>query len=112
MKYVLRYTLILITFMLAGFSCEKCEDLEIMESTATINWSGDYAADGCGYSIQIGEKHYKPDNEKDIDPSFKTQGSTTVQLKYVQLDSRNFQCGMLPASTTMDFIRIISIEKI
>jgi hypothetical protein len=112
MKHIIRYALLLVTFVSLGFSCEKCDDLEVLESTATLSWSGEYEADGCGYSIQLGESSFKPDNEKDINDSFKTETSSTVRLNYVHLDRRNFQCGMLPVSTTMDFIRIISIEKL
>ncbi|WP_299708145.1 hypothetical protein [uncultured Pontibacter sp.] len=112
MKHIIRCALLLVTFLSVSFSCEKCNDLEVLESTATLRWSGDYAVDGCGYSIQLGENTLKPDNEKDIDDSFKTDGSTTVRLKYVHLDQRDFQCGMVPVSNTLDFIRIISIEKL
>ncbi|MDX5419324.1 MAG: hypothetical protein LPK09_08900 [Hymenobacteraceae bacterium] len=115
MKIFIRYYLVLVTLLLSGCQDEVCKDLEIVEATANLVWSGDYALDGCGYSVQIGEQRYKPDNEEDIDESFKAKEifeGTVVKLKYIPQGKRDFQCGMLPAVQTLDFIRIISIKKI
>jgi hypothetical protein len=112
MKHFLSYSLILVTLLLVGCKGEICKDLEIAETTATLSWSGDYVVDGCGFRVQIGEKFYKPENEQDIDASFKTPEPTSVKLEYIPRGKKDFQCGMLPVVNAVDFIRILSIEKI
>lgn len=79
MKKINLYLLAPLALMLTAFSCDKDEDLDVVETTATLLWTGDVAVDGCGYSVQIGEKSYKPENEGDIDDSFKV---------YILLQSR------------------------
>lgn len=116
MKYYYNYTLILVTLLLVGCKGEICKDLDIVETTATLTWTGDYAVDGCGYSVRIGEQRYKPENEEDIDKSFKTYEAIyediPVRIKYSLRGTKDFQCGMLPVANAVEFIRILSIEKI
>lgn len=112
MKSIFRYALLLAAFTISAFSCDKDEDLEVLEEVAAITWSGDYAVDGCRFHVQIGEKRFKPANEVDIDDSFKSYDPIPVEVKFVQLGQRDFQCGMLPTATKKEFIRILSIKKI
>ncbi|WP_299990981.1 hypothetical protein [uncultured Pontibacter sp.] len=112
MKIIIRYALLLAAFTVSAFSCDKDEDLEVLEEVAAITWSGDYAVDGCGFHVQIGEKRFKPANEASIDNSFKSHDPIPVEVKFVQLGQRDFQCGMLPMATKKEFIRILSIKKI
>lgn len=97
--------------MLTAFSCDKDDDFETVETTATLFWTGDIAVDGCGFSVHIGEKSYKPENEGDIDDSFKVYEPTTVEVKLVHLGQRDLACGMLPGKSKRDFIRVLSIKK-
>lgn len=116
MKHYLRYSLFFFSLLLLGCKGEICKDLDIVETTATLIWNGEYSLDGCGYSVQIGEKQYKPENESDIDDSFKTQElftGTTVNLAYSPRGRRlDVACGMLPATTSIDYIHVISVEKL
>ncbi|MBD1395809.1 hypothetical protein H9Q13_01415 [Pontibacter sp. JH31] len=112
MKHFLPYSLLLATLLLFGCKAEVCKDLSIVESTATLTWSGDYAADGCGYRIEIDEQIYKPGNEQDIAESFKSSEPIPVDVKFILQGRKDIQCGMLPASQSVQFIQIISIKKI
>lgn len=98
MRNLLRYALLLAAFIASAFSCDKEEDLEVVETTATLRWTGDIAVDGCGFSVQIGEKSYKPENEGDIAESFKVYDPITVEVKLVHLGQRDLACGMLPGT--------------
>jgi hypothetical protein len=102
--------LALLAFMLTAFSCDKEDDLEVMEATATLIWSGDYAVDGCGFSIQLNDKHYKPDNEQDIDAKFKTESHQTVRIKYsLPAKDLEYSCGWRKHKSNS--IRLLSIKE-
>lgn len=116
MKHYLRYPLILMTLLLLGCKREVCQDLGVVEQTATLIWYGDYELDGCGYSVEIGENKYKPENESDIDESFKNQetsAGTAVKLTFLPRGRKlDVSCGMMPATDQIDYIKILSIEKL
>ena len=112
MKNFIRYTLLLAAFSASAFSCDKDDDLDVVETNATLHWTGDVAVDGCGYSVQIGEKSYKPENEGDIDASFKVYEPTPVAVKLIHKGERDISCGMLPGKYKRDFIRVLSIKKL
>ncbi|SIT83005.1 hypothetical protein [Pontibacter indicus] len=106
------YLIAPLVIMLTAFSCDKDEDLDAVETTATLFWTGDVAVDGCGYSVQIGEKSYKPENEGDIDASFKVYEPIPVAIKLIHKGEREIACGMLPGKSKRDFVRVLSIRKI
>jgi hypothetical protein len=116
MKYAIRYALVCMTLLLAGCKGEVCKDLNVLETTATLTWNGDYALDGCGYSIQIGENHYKPENESDIDESFKTEAlfkGTSVKLTYSPGGRKmDVGCGMMAGTTLIDYVVVLAVEKL
>ena len=110
MKKFLTYSLILVTLLLSGCKSEICKDLEVIETIASIVWTGEMG--GCGYMIRIGEQSYKPENEEDIDESFRSSDSKPIILKYINQGKKDLQCGILPITHSVDFIRTISIKKI
>lgn len=111
MKRLTLYLVAPLVLMLTAFSCDKDEDLEVMESTATLVWSGDYAVDGCGFSVYLNDRQYKPDNEQEIDNKFKAQESHTVHIKYtLPAKPKEFTCGW--GAHKMNGIRIISINEV
>ena len=80
---------------------------------ATLLWTGEIAADGCGFEVMIDGRKYLPANEDAIDASFKNSDSTEVRLEYVRLQEQiDRRCGMLPQPRIMDAIRIVSIEQL
>jgi len=81
-------------------------------ATATLLWTGEIAADGCGFEIVIDGKKYLPENEDAIDEAYKGSDSTQVQLEFVRLpEPIDRRCGMLPQPRVMDAIRLVSITK-
>ncbi|WP_161888338.1 hypothetical protein [Pontibacter russatus] len=81
-------------------------------ATATLLWTGEVAADGCGFEVLIDGKKYLPENEDAIDAAYKQQDSTQVQLEYVLLpEPIDRRCGMLPQPRVMEAIRIVSIAQ-
>lgn len=81
-------------------------------ATATLLWTGEVAADGCGFELVIDGKKYLPENEDAIDAAYKEQDSTQVRLEYVQLpEPIDRRCGMLPQPRVMDAIHIVSITQ-
>ncbi|MCD4682950.1 MAG: hypothetical protein K8R86_06680 [Bacteroidales bacterium] len=109
MRYIANILLIVFSLLL---SCDKDEASSILISKATIKWS-DYAVDGCGFFITINEHKYKPENESNIDESFKTGEEIQVLVKYIKLNSQiGLSCGDSPWGIYFDGIVIISIKSI
>lgn len=81
-------------------------------TTATLHWTGEIAADGCGFEVEIDGKRYLPANEEAIPEQFKQQESTQVQLEFEPLpEPIDRRCGMLPQPRIMDAIRVISVSE-
>ena len=101
--------------LIAGLaSCQTNSKLgkEYETATATLLWTGEIAADGCGFEVVIDGKKYLPANEEAIDASFKSRDSTQVQLEFERLPNPiDRQCGMLPQPRVMDAIRVVSISQ-
>lgn len=81
MKRLAFYPVLFSFLALSATSCDKDDELEVREATATLHW-GDYAVDGCGFTIALNGKEYKPDNEQDISSTYMKNEPTTVKLKY------------------------------
>ncbi|MBX0335310.1 hypothetical protein K3G39_18905 [Pontibacter sp. HSC-14F20] len=110
MKKFKLYLVAPLALMLTAISCDKDDDLQVMEATATLVWSGDYAVDGCGFIIHLGDQHYKPENEQEIDNLFKQQDSHTVRIKYtLPAKPREYNCGW--GVHKKSTIRLLSIKK-
>lgn len=78
---------------------------------ASLQWTGDYAADGCGYILNVGTSKYKPTNENDIPNSYKTQDPTLVQATIINYrKSTSVFCGF--ANTNMNSVKIVKLEKL
>lgn len=100
-----------VTLLLTG--CQQPRPGQETETAqATLLWTGEIAADGCGFEVMIDGNKYLPANEDAIDDNFKNSDSTQVQLEYVGLPEQiDRQCGMLPQPRVMDAIRVVSIRR-
>lgn len=97
----------LILFLILG--CED-EENKILETDALLRWTGDFAVDGCGFFIDIGEHEYKPEDELAIPDSLKIDTGVDVFIKYELLDEPiEFSCGFQPQE--IDGLKLHSIEK-
>lgn len=86
---------------------------ESMKTTATLHWSGEIAADGCGFEVEIDGKRYLPKNEDAIPAAFKDSETSEVELEYEALpESIDRRCGMLPEPRIMPAIHVIKVEAI
>ena len=111
MKKLTLYFIAPLLLLLTSFSCDKDDDLETLEATATLMWSGDYAVDGCGFIINLNDQQYKPENEQEIDDKFKAQESQTVRIKYtLPAKPKESSCGW--GLNKMSNIRLLSIEAL
>ncbi|NEM98388.1 hypothetical protein [Pontibacter burrus] len=81
---------------------------------ATLDWSGEYMVDGCGFKLIIDGKEYKPEDEAAIDESFKAEeGATPVRVTYTETgETIDRRCGLSTQDRSMPGIRIISIERL
>jgi hypothetical protein len=69
-------------FIIGMVSCEKGNNLDVLENSAKITYS-EPAADGCGWKININEKEYHPIN---LDDKYKIDG-LSINIKYNLLSS-------------------------
>ena len=98
----------LILFLILG--CEDKNEDKILEADALLRWTGDYAWDGCGFFIDIGEHEYKPEDELAIPDSLKIDNGVDVFIKYELTDEMvSYSCSMQPLE--LDGIKLHSIEK-
>ncbi len=82
-------------------------------TTATLHWTGEIAADGCGFEVEIDGERYLPENEEAIPASFKERDSSRVQLSYVPLpEPIDRRCGMLPQPRVMPAVRVLAVEAL
>ena len=110
MRRLFILSLSILSSLLLLTSCEEeiVECLIVETVDATLIWSGDYALDGCGFILQIGENEYKPSNEQDISASYKTSSPTRVEAKIIN-NNRTVNTCMTGAE--MNSIKIVSLLK-
>ena len=108
MKQTLLPLLASIIFLSTG--CKKEEDTTTSVETvdATLIWTGDYAVDGCGFMLQIGDTRHKPLNEETISSSFRENSPTEVEATIVNFHKTKRYC-MGP--TEINTIKIVEIRK-
>ncbi|RIJ34246.1 hypothetical protein [Pontibacter oryzae] len=104
--------------MLSFTACQSTtrpenEANENMKTKATLHWSGEIAADGCGFEVEIEGKRYLPENEDAIPAAFKASETSEIQLEYEALpEPIDRRCGMLPEPRVMPAIHVIKVEAI
>jgi hypothetical protein len=111
MKRLTFYPVLIYLLALTATSCDKKDDLEVKEATAILHWSGDYDVDGCGFSIALNKKVYKPDNEQDIGSAYKKYEPTTVKLKYALPGKMlRYNCGL--SHNEAESILVLSVKAL
>jgi hypothetical protein len=114
---MVKYSMIIVIFILITIlSCSKdyspLSNNNILKNDAILRWTGEYAADGCGFFIIINNHEYKPENESIIDDSLKMNFDIDVIIEYKILRKKiESWCWDLPNVTLTDGINIVSIEK-
>lgn len=115
MKLSLLAAALSVTAILASCSQKNMNpENQAITKEAQLEWSGEYMVDGCGFTLTIDGKDYKPEDEAAIDESFKIEEATIpVKVTYTEtgeiIDRR---CGLSTQDRSMPGIRIISIEKL
>ena len=109
MRRIFILCLTTLTSLLLLVSCEEeeIESITVETIDATLAWSGDYALDGCGYILQVGEAEYKPSNEKDISSSYKTSPPTRVEAKIIN----NKTVKACSTGEEMNNVEVVSLVK-
>lgn len=93
-------------------SCQDSLQKDTETAEGTLIWSGEYMVDGCGFEVVINDSHFKPENEDEIDASFKVEGQHLVVIEFERLGRQiDRPCGLSPASKAMDGIRVVSVKK-
>ena len=93
-----------------------CEDDEADSSTTEtvegiLTWSGSPAADGCGYTLSIGDKIHKPTNEEDIPDSFMMVTQTPVEVKIINYHKKeDVVCGL--SVSEMNKVKVLELRKL
>ncbi len=94
-----------------GVAVMAIKDTNVQTKEAILSWEGEYAADGCGFFIEIDNKKYKPENEDVINNQFKTTENIKVKIRFKYLNRPiKYNCGL--SSHETDGIKVLSIEKI
>lgn len=101
---------LLASMILFCSGCKKDEDsLTSVETVdATLHWMGDYAVDGCGFMLQIGDTRHKPVNEDDISSSFRENSPTEVEATIINYHKTQRYCM---AQTGINTIKIVEIRR-
>jgi len=100
----------LLLLLFAFISCD--EEEQVYTKEAVLKWQGYYAADGCGFFLEIDNKEYKPENENIINDEFKVSDSTLVLVTFECLREKiEYWCGW-SGQLQMEGIKIKSIEKL
>jgi hypothetical protein len=110
-----KFTLIATAFALAAAlpACQTGAVQDNETAQATLLWTGEIAADGCGFEVVMDGRKYIPENEAAIADSFKQSGSNQVQIEFVRLpEPIDRRCGMLPQPRVMHAIQVISIKQL
>lgn len=103
--------LALFTGVMLFTSCSKDDELDggtLERADATLTWSGDYAVDGCGFTLQIGEEYHKPVNESDIAASYKENFTTEVEVKFINYNRSVKTCQ---TNVNRNKIKILDIRE-
>lgn len=113
MRRIYLLSLSLLSALLTMTSCDKDEEDShtTYTSDALLTWSGDYALDGCGFILTIGEEQYKPSNEQDISAQFKTATPTPVEALVIDYRKKgNVACGF--SNSHMNLVKVVSLRKL
>jgi hypothetical protein len=103
-----KYLILSLMFLTAVIGCKKQSGLQtVVAVSATIHYTGDPAADGCGWLI-------KPDNENatfkpiNLSDNYKTDNAK-VTISYLILSTNYTGCVQVPGGAGMNQIEIKSI---
>lgn len=101
---------LLASIILFCSGCKKDEDSFTSVETvdATLRWTGDYAVDGCGFMLQIGDTRHKPVNENDISSSFRENSPTEVEATIINYHKTQRYCMV---QTGINTIKIVEIRR-
>lgn len=102
--------LLLASILLLSSCCKDDEDTFTTAETvdATLVWTGDYAVDGCGFMLQIGDIYHKPTNENDISSSYKENSPTEVEATIINYHKLKRYCQ---ADVEINTIKIVELRK-
>ena len=91
-------------------SCKKEDSQGTTETTcAMLEWSGDYAVDGCGYRLFVNMDEYKITNEDIIPDKYKKTNSnkSSIQVKILNYHRREIKPCQLPIE--LNAVKILKI---
>ncbi|SFU48601.1 hypothetical protein [Pontibacter akesuensis] len=113
MRRIYLLSLSLLSALLMITSCDEDEEDShtTYTSDAMLTWSGDYAVDGCGFILTIGDEQYKPTNEQDISSYYKTDTPTPVEALIIDYRKKGqIGCGL--SVTKMNLVKVVSLRKL
>ncbi|MEJ8800695.1 hypothetical protein [Pontibacter sp. H249] len=93
-------------------SCEKEDESYTTETVdAVLKWSGNYAVDGCGFFLVVGEQQYKFVNETTIPETYKESGwdGTAVEVKMINYNKKIMAGCQVPVE--VNSAKILEIRK-
>ena len=106
--------LFLVISVISITSCDLFTESEnqIVTKVAVLFWSGEYAVDGCGFSVEFDHRKYKPENEDIIPDDFKNNSETIVKIRFIYLNNEiEYYCGF-SETFKAEGIKIIKISNI
>ncbi|WP_276497049.1 hypothetical protein [Pontibacter litorisediminis] len=109
MKATLLPFSLLASILLLSSCCKDNDSFTKAETVdATLVWTGDYAVDGCGFMLQIGDTYHKPTNEGDISISFKEHSPTEVEATLLDYRKLGRYCQ---AGVEINTVKIIELRR-
>ncbi|WP_266205013.1 hypothetical protein [Pontibacter kalidii] len=102
--------LLLASMVSLSSGCNKEDDTSTTVETidATLVWTGDYALDGCGYMLRIGEVEHKPLNEDAISSSYKAGSPTEVEARIINYHKKEKFCMV---GAEINTIKIVELRR-
>lgn len=91
-------------------SCKKEDSQATTETTcAILQWTGDYAIDGCGYRLFVDMDEHKITNEDIIPEKYKTANSNknSVKVKLLNYHRKEIKPCQLPVE--LNAVKILEI---
>ncbi|KAA3610768.1 MAG: hypothetical protein D8M58_21240 [Calditrichaeota bacterium] len=105
-----QYMLLLIFFL--AHNCSNSVGNDVITKEGIVIWEGSYAVDGCGFSIEIEDKIYKPENEEIISVDFTISHRTQAIIRFEYLHKElEYSCGF-SGPQLREGIKLIAVSKI
>ncbi|TPE42127.1 hypothetical protein [Pontibacter mangrovi] len=108
MRHLFLPLLASIVFLCAGCKKEASDNPNIETVDATLHWTGEFAVDGCGFTLEIGNTTHKVINDDFIPDSFKDNTPVEVEAKIVNYHTLGRYCR---SALDINKVKVLELRK-